>query len=115
MSAPSPGSGLERPSAGRRDRENHLQAGVRQNPEALAILTPRKDEVYFLEPQLPESQQQVEFPISQPEGARWKLNGESMPPGEGGRILWPLRERQWTLEVSNGVTTATRKFFVKQP
>ena len=98
-----------------RSRENHLQASVRNRPEALAILTPRKDAVYLLDRQLPESQQQVEFRISQPERVRWKLNGEALSGGEGGRILWALREGQWTLEVSNGVTTATRTFHVRQP
>jgi len=98
-----------------RSRENHIQASVRNHPEALAILAPRKDAVYLLDPQLPASQQQVEFRVSQPEGARWKLNGEPLLPPEGGRVLWPLLEGQWTLEVSNGATTVTRTFSVKSP
>ena len=98
-----------------RSRENHLQAGVRDSPEALSILTPRKDALYLLDPQLPESQQQVEFRVSQPAGTRWTLNGEPLPVSGEGRVLWPLREGQWTLEVSNGVTTDTRTFQVRQP
>ena len=80
---------------------------VFEHEAVLEGVTPFRQTVY--------AKAQGKYRISQPEGARWKLNGEALSGGEGGRILWALREGQWTLEVSNGVTTATRTFHVRQP
>jgi penicillin-binding protein 1C len=98
-----------------RSRENHLRASVRDQPGSLAILNPRQDAVYLLDPQLPAAQQQVEFRVSQPRGAKLMLNGEALEVPRDGRVLWQLREGQWTLEVSNAGTAVTRHFTVKQP
>lgn len=97
-----------------RSRENHLNASVRNQPETLTILSPKKDAVYSLDPQLPETQQQVEFRVNQPRGTTWTLNGDPLPTSAEGRVLWQMKPGQWTLEVSNHATTVTRVFTVMQ-
>ena len=93
---------------------NRLQATIRPDLSRLAILSPRNKAVFYLDENLPASQQQVEFQINIPEGATWKLNGNPLSAPLTGRLLWQLQAGEWILEVTNTATRATSKFVVKR-
>ena len=91
-----------------------MQATIRPDLSRLSILSPRNKAVFFLDENLPDSQQQVEFQINIPEGTVWKLNGKPLPVPQNGRLLWQLQVGEWTLEVSNAAALVSCKFIVKR-
>lgn len=92
--------------------DNTIGARVSTSSDTLRILVPRREAVFVLDPELPARQQQVEFQASEKKNIRWSLNQQPLEQGPDGRMLWQLREGEWDLEISNGVSRDTRKFRV---
>jgi penicillin-binding protein 1C len=74
---------------------------------ALSILFPHDGDVFEdrLRSNDPRrAQQQIEFRISRPRGARvaWSLNGAAVASGVNDAYFWPVRAGEWTLSVRSG-------------
>lgn len=80
----------------------NVLGAVAEDPRSLAILSPPDGANYRLDPEMPTSQQMVEFTTNVPDRARvrWTVDGELLPPHEDGRVFWPLRRGNWTVEAA---------------
>jgi len=94
--------------------DNHLGAIIRPIAEKLAILFPRDGAVFVLDPSVSTTQQQVEFQSNGKDGVLWKVNGNPIVPRQDGRVLWQLKEGEWTVEAANTAARVTGKFVVKR-
>jgi len=89
---------------------NHLGARVREGP--FRILVPRDGAVFSRSPELPVSQQMIEFRSAPSQRVEWRINGQPLAAGTE-RVLWPLQPGDWTLEARANGETARASFQVK--
>ena len=83
--------------------QNNLGADADKTPSgnALEIISPPENARYTVDPELPSSQQMLEFSVNatQREGVRWSVNDRPVESRSDGRVFWPLARGQWTISV----------------